>query len=148
MLAATVSIGGVLRRLEDMRRLDRRKVFSSARRPARADQRDHAKRQESPRGRWAALASSTIERRAQTTKRKRTRRLLGRLPSALVMVHDADRLIIRARARWGHVHMTGGRAGKGARIPARQYMWISRQLLRQVRRLFVDAYRRAWLEGR
>lgn len=148
MLTATVKIHSVLRRIEDMSKTDRRKVFSSARKPSRADQRDHAKKQESPRGRWAQLASSTVERRSQSSKRRRSRRLLGKLPAALVMKHDADKLTIRSRTSWGHIHQLGGNGGKGARIPARPFLWISPQLIRQVKRLFVQAYRRSWMEGR
>jgi phage gpG-like protein len=147
MLEATVSIGGVLRRLEDMGRTDRRKAFSAARKPARVDQRDHAKKQEAARGRWPGLAASTLARRAQGKKRRRGRKMLGRLPAALVMRHDADKLTITSRAKWGGIHQGGGRGGKGARIPARQFLWVSRELLREVKRVFVAAYKAAW-EGR
>lgn len=146
MLTAHVNIGGVLRAFERLKRTDTSKAFRAAKKPARKDQRDHAKRQASAQGRWPGLADTTRARRARGAKRK-SRKILGRLPAALQITSGKDFVRVTSRVPWSGVHQDGGAAGKNARIPRRQFLWISKDLLRAVRDIFTAALDRAWQGG-
>jgi hypothetical protein len=113
-------------------------AWKEARKPMRADQRDHARRREGPDGPWAPKAASTRAREAlarkRAGKRRGSRRLLGRLPSAITITADRRRVVARSRARGvvSGTHQDGGTAGRGARIPARVFLWASESLLNVV----------------
>jgi len=110
---------------------DLRPAWKEARKPARADQREHAKEEEGPDGPWIPRRSRT-RARSKSGRRRRARKLLGRLPRALQIKHDKRRLLIRSRVRWSGVHQEGGVAGRGAQIPARTFLWPSDELLGKV----------------
>jgi phage gpG-like protein len=142
VIDAVVIKAPVLAAFARLKRIDGRKVFRDARKPLRGDLREHAKAQASPDGRWAPIASSTKERRARGKGRRR--RLLGRLPTAIALTSGADFVRAVSRAKWSRIHQDGGRAGHGAKIPARPFMWASKKLTRLVRDLFTAALSRAW----
>ena len=122
---------------------DLAKVFRAARKEFRADMRAHAKDQQGFDGRWKPLAASTQrQRRARPNKQghRRTRkqkprrfRVLGRLPSAFKIEVTKKSIRGVSRVPWSGVHQLGGRAGKGARIPSRPFLWVSTHLLGIVR---------------
>lgn len=148
---ATVRIGGVRDLLSRLSRVDIRRVFEDLRGPAVFDQRHHWRKEESPVGRWPGLAASTLERRTRRRGRdKRGRnqswpkKLLGRFPTAVQSIASARSLVVRSRVKkFSWIHQAGGRAGHGARIPGRQYMWISSHLREDARRLFQRALQKA-----
>ncbi len=148
---ATVRIGGVRDLLSRLSRVDIRRVFEDLRGPAVFDQRHHWRKDEAPFGRWPGLAASTLERRSRPRgrdKRGRNRswpkKLLGRFPTAVQSIASAKSLVVRSRVkRFDWIHQAGGRAGHGARIPSRQYMWISNYLREDARRLFQRALQKA-----
>lgn len=121
-------------------------VFRASRKDLRLDQRDHAKHEQGPEGRWPALSPYTAIRRLarrgrQGSRRGRHRigplklkggRILGRLPGALDVKADRYGMIARSRAKWSGVHQDGGSTGRGQRVPARPFLWISDRLLRAV----------------
>jgi len=144
VIDATVGIRSVLDGFDRLRRTDSRKVFGASRRPMRDDVRDHAKQQSGPSGRWSPRAASTVERASHGRRRGGRGKLLGRLPRAIVVKATADSVRAESVVRWSQVHNLGGRAGKGARIPARRFMWISKALKKTVRDLFKAALARAW----
>lgn len=125
---------------------DLAQVFRDSRKDVRIDQKDHAKHEQGPAGRWASLSPYTAIRRlgrrgAQGKRRGRHRigplklkggRILGRLPGALDVKADRYGLIARSRAKWSGVHQDGGVVGRGQRVPARPFLWISPKLLRAV----------------
>lgn len=131
--------------------------------PARADQRDHGKKAEGPGGQnWPGLARSTLERRAADGRAKRLakagrvgkrksrrrrvlkqRKLLGRLPSLWDSKVDAMSLTLTHKVRWAIVHLKGGRAGHGARIPGRDFAWWSDEMIARAR----DTLGRHCMEG-
>lgn len=158
----TVRVDGIVAALHRLAKLDRTRVFKELRGPARFDQNHHDRTAEGPDGRWPALAASTLARNKWIRSRKGTkakarlpgsrrrrpksRKLLGRLPRALESIVSAHSLAIRSRVRrgLGLVHQAGGRAGRGSRIPRRQYLWISDWLKEKARVAFQDALLRSW----
>lgn len=127
LVSARVDLGFLRRARMALRSPDLRPAWKELRKPLRADQREHAKKQEGPDGSWPARASSTKVRAASGRRRKR--KLLGRLPTALSVRHDRRRLLIASLAKWSDVHNQGGRAGHGARIPRRTFLWASDRVL-------------------
>lgn len=99
--------------------------------PMRTDQKEHAKAKTGPEGSWAPRAASTMAARAKARKsgRKFPSRLLGRLPTAVSYRVTANAVIAESRIGFSEIHQDGGTAGKGARIPARPFLWISDQLM-------------------
>jgi phage gpG-like protein len=72
-------------------------------------------------------AMKTIALR-KPTKRSTPKRLLGRLPGAVV--YKIGELFIRAtsRARFGGAHQFGGTVGRGVKLPQRMFLWLSDKL--------------------
>lgn len=127
-IGASLNLGFLDRIRSTLARPDLRPAWKEVKKPLRADLKDHKKRRESPEGSWAPIASSTKARRL-AGRNKRSRRLLGRLPSAIKLSYDRRRLIAGSIVkRWPQVHQWGGRAGHGARIPQRQFLWVSDKL--------------------
>lgn len=150
-LNVEVNIKTIYGAFDQIKRLDIRKVFRDLRGPVRFDQRHHWRKQEAPNRHWPGLATSTLERRKRPRgiDRKRGRRqswpkeLLGRFPTALLMIANARELIARSRVkRFSMIHQEGGIAGHGANIPSRQYLWISPFLISQIRTYFEKALQR------
>lgn len=102
-------------------------VFRKLRQPMRQDLRQHAKDKEGPDGDWPALAMSTVL--ARRGRRRRSRRLLGRLPQAVKMFVSTDSVAAVSRVPWSGVHQDGGKVGRGATIPKREFMWLSPNFL-------------------
>lgn len=151
-VTATVKMDGVYAALRRLRRLELIETYRALRGPARWDQRDHDNNRVAPDGKWPALAPSTVARRKNKRGRDKNGRrrswptkLLGRLPTALESVANQHALIVRSRVRpWVIVHQAGGWAGHGARIPRRQFLWISRWLKGKVKDAFQAALLKAW----
>jgi hypothetical protein len=137
-----VDIRPVLRAFDRVSKTDGRKVFSASRKPLRSDLREHAKDQSGPSGRWPGLAASTIERRARGPRRRR--KLLGRLPAAVRVTTGSDFIRAEWMPKFSRLQKEGGRGGKNARIPGRDFAWLSKKVVRAVRDLFVAALDRAW----
>lgn len=146
-VSCTVNIKQVIRAFDRIERIDTRKVFLELRGPARFDQRHHWRKDEAPDGHWPGLAASTIARRRnkrgrdkQGRNRSWPKKLLGRFPNALQSIAKTGSLVIRSRVkRFSMVHQAGGRAGHGARIARRQYLWWSDWMKVQA----VKAFRKA-----
>lgn len=112
---------------------DLRPAWKELRKPVRADIRQHARKQEGPDATWPAMGARTKAR--ARAGRKRPRKLLGRLPSALTTKLERRRMLVRSLVKWSAVHAEGGRAGKGAKIPARPWLWISGQTMEHAARV-------------
>lgn len=143
----TVNLGGAFRMLSRMQRIDVRKTFKRVEPSARHDQQQHDRALEGPDGRWPQLAASTIERRTRPRGRDKKGRnrswptkLLGRMPKSIQSITSSKSLIIRSRVKkFSMVHQAGGIVGHGARIPRRQYLWISQWLKDRTRIEFMRA---------
>lgn len=140
MIEARVDVRSIERDIDELvRRGDRAgPILRELARPMRQDQREHARARRGPEARWSSLAPSTRR------KRRRRRRLLGRLPAAVTYRASADELRARSRAYWSSVHQTGGRVGRGARLPARPFLWLSEAFLRDAVEAFLDYVSRVW----
>lgn len=147
----TVRIGSIRDLFTRLSRVDLKESFKELRGPARFDQRHHWRKDEAPDGHWPGLAASTLERRTRPRGRGKDgrnrswpKKLLGRFPTSLQMIPSAKSLIVRSRVkRFSLVHQRGGTAGHGARIPRRQYLWISFFLKMQAKKEFEKALLRA-----
>jgi len=160
-IKATIYVGDVMKMFRRLGKLNIRKIFTELRGPARFDQRAHDRKEEAPSGHWPPLAASTIARnrynRTGVGKRGRgkgkrkvvqkawtrpyARKLLGRMPSALRVNVSMRALVIRSRGRagLGMSHQGGAVVGHGARVPRRQFLWISPWLGEQARKAFEKA---------
>ncbi len=108
---------------------------------ARADQRDHARRQEGPEGRWDARAPAAKGRRSR-------RRVLGRLPGAIKVQVHPDAVQITSRVAWSNVHQEGGGAGNGAIMPERPFLWWSEEFLVDAEEAALLFITRTWSRSR
>lgn len=148
---AVVYVGSVEKLFVQLSKIDIKRAFSELKGPAVFDQRHHWNKIEAPWGRWPTLAPSTIERRTRPRGRGKNgknrswpTRLLGRFPTAVKATASGRSLIVESRVkRFSMIHNAGGRAGHGARIPSRQYLWISEWLLAQAQKAFVRAMQKA-----
>lgn len=108
------------------------KAMQELRKPLRVDQREHARAQEGPDGPWPKRASAADRASASRKRRKRRRpsrrRLLGKLPGAVKVTSTRSSVTIESRVAWSGIHQHGGTAGRGAKIPARPFLWISQKL--------------------
>ncbi len=130
-----------------------RPVFKRVRKNLRADQKQHATEQRGSDGPWPSLKITTIKRRAQKKRRhgrarqqaiSMKRKLLGKLPRAISITYDANKIRVASRVKWSGVHQKGGRAGHHADMPKREYLWVSTGLLALVARAAVDYLAGAW----
>lgn len=94
-----------------------RAIARELKKPLRLDQRDHARAQEGPDGKWP--------------KRKAggRRRILGKLPAAIKAGTRGSLVYVESRAKWSGSHQEGGRVGRGAVLPARPFLWISPKMI-------------------
>lgn len=136
-------------------------AFRQLRKPMRGDQREHAKAQSGPDASWAARSAMTEARRgararaqrnrkralhpsSRTSSRSMPKRILGRLPSAILVL--AGDLFVRAvsRVEWSGVHQYGGTAGRGAQIPRRTFLWLSDKLIATCEQVILDHVLDGW----
>ncbi len=128
-LSATLHMGDVDKGLDATARRARAlgPAFRDLKKPMREDQKDHGRRQRGPFGTWARRAPSTLA--AYRARRKRIPRPLGKLLSAIQYKADAGGVSGESRVKWSLAHMDGATVGRGAKLKARPFMWISRKLL-------------------
>lgn len=150
-------VQNALRRLQ-LAGKDLRPVFAASRKNVRVDQRDHAKGEHGPDGKWPALARSTLAKktrqgkgRRHKGKKKRKRRvfpkMLGRLPRSFDIRFDRQRLVAKSRAKWSGAHQSGAIVGRGSRLPERSFLWASTSLLREIATRALDYLKGAWEKG-
>lgn len=134
---------------------DLRKLFASVRRFVREDQKDHARHERGPDGKWKSLDLDTLKKRSRQgkgrrhrgkRKRKRSRqpRMLGKLPGAYDITYSRSWIRATSRVKWSGAHAEGDRVGRNARIPGRVWLWASSGLLEIIAAKAVDFGVRAW----
>lgn len=126
-----------------------RGVLAALKQPVRADQKEHAKRQEGPDGRWPSRAASTVAKRRRLKSRRLVRgpnrKLLNTLPRRTVTVKaTGSKVYALSKVPWAGVHQHGGRAGRGAVIPARKFLWFSDDFYTEANGIICDRLQRAW----
>jgi phage gpG-like protein len=120
--------------------------------PIKQDQKEHAQAQEGPEGKWkprspASVARAKLGRGAGSKRRMRgpNRKLLASLPRRTIQVKvQARRIIVLSKVPWAGVHQHGGTAGRGAKIPARPFLWFSQQFLEQAQAMLIARVAKAW----
>jgi phage gpG-like protein len=137
-------------------------AFRELRKPLRLDQRDHARGEKGPGGKWPARSALTEERRTAKNRRVRLtkamqsiapkklrhrstpKRLLGRLPAAVI--YATGELFVRATSRvaWSGVHQEGGSVGRGSKIPARPFLWLSEVILDKAKQTLAAFVVKGW----
>ena len=122
-----VNLSFVDRALNTLRKPDLRPAWKEARKPLRDDIREHRRQQVGPDGAWAPRAAATKARAG--LGRGRPRKLLGKLPNALMTLSDRSRVALRSRVAWSDVHTKGGTVGRGSKLPARPFLWASGKAL-------------------
>lgn len=159
-----LDFGEVDRAIETMETRAKRlgPAFRELRKPFRADQVGHAKGEEGPSGKWPARSPLTEARRRarnrnvrqtkamktialrKATRRSTPKRLLGRLPNAVV--YRIGELYIRAtsRAKFGGAHQQGATVGRGSKLPQRMFLWLSDRLLSSARDVLGNYVVKGW----
>lgn len=137
------SIRGMLRHAANLT-----PAWKDARKPILEDQKRHAREQAGPDGPWAARSPFTI---ARMRARGSRRRPLGKLPRA-VQVDMAPRSVrVKSRSRFSKAHQPDGagttRVGRGSVLPARPFLWASRQLLETVATIIAKRLGLNWPRG-
>lgn len=149
LISARLELGTFDRLRSKLVNTDLRPAWRESRKPLRADIRDHAKRQAEPGGTWAPRASSTRRRvggAVYTSSRmtRRAKKTLGRLPTAFSVLVERRRAILRSRVAWSAIHQEGGRAGHGAQIPRREFLWTSGGALENVAKILAEYIAKAF----
>lgn len=147
-LKITTDFRDVESRLAAMARTTNRlaPAFRELRKPMRDDQREHQRQQEGPDGKWKPRAPSTMAA-IRRRKRRRLPRLLGRIPAAIKVKSDGKSVTAQPAVWWFAIHQHGGRAGRGAKIPARPFLWVSDALIAHASKVLRDAFLEAWRKG-
>jgi len=129
-VAATLDIGDVEEGLAAMQRRAHAlgPAFRELKTPLRLDQRDHSKKREGPSAMWAPRAASTMAK--LRAGGRRAKKPLGKLSGAVAYTATATAVRARSRVLWSGVHQDGGTVGRGARLLARPFLWISDDMLR------------------
>lgn len=160
----TIDLTEVDRSMSDVERRSKllAPAFRELRVPLRRDQARHAKDQAGPGGSWPPRSPFTEARRksrnrgrrvtkamkviglAKSKRRPTPKRILGRLPGAVI--YTVGQLFIRATSRvpWSGIHQRGGRAGRGVKIPAREFLWLSMLLLETTSSVLARYVAKGW----
>ena len=139
------------------RAIDPRNLFKRQRPLLKDDQKEHFENLEGTTSQWPPRASSSI-RRARGNKKKsftkrgrlrkaakrRLRNQLGRLKTFWKFRVTPQFLEIASGAQWAGIHQAGGVAGHGSRIPQREFVWISDDILRQFQDDYLNELIKAW----
>jgi phage gpG-like protein len=151
MIEGTFDMRDALAGLDAMDRQAEQKaaiMFKELAKPARADVRQHQRDRKGIASSWPNRAQSTVARarRKSSRKRRKGRRagLLGGLPSTWKTSTNASELKLSHRVKWATIHDEGGTAGKGARIPKRQFMYWSPEFLEESVEAFAEFVMGAW----
>ena len=148
MLEARIDTGDMVSGLRALARAGRdvAPILREARKPLRSDQREHQRRKRGPDGPWPGPSAGTVRKRGRTKSgRRRRRRPLGRLPTSLsIVIVGRATLVARSKVPWAYVHQEGGRVGRGARLPARPFLYFGREFLEDVEQALGQYLARSW----
>lgn len=133
-----VDLKGVQQMLNEIRARGVRPaaVLSTFRGPARKDQMDHGRSSQGSEGPWQPRAIGKASKKKRAKMRRR--RLLGRLSSAVNTSVRGNTLVVESQIKWAAIHQFGGTAGRGAHIPAREFLWWSQDVLAYFRKQIAD----------
>jgi phage gpG-like protein len=137
-----LDLGDVFKGLDAMGRRGLRPLMAELKKPLKLDQKDHSKKRAGPEALWAPRAASTMAR--MRIGGHRARKPLGRLTGAVSYTADATAVRGISRVLWSGIHQDGGTVGRGSRIPARPFLWISDDMLRIAENTLGSALVRAY----
>lgn len=117
-------------------------VFAGLKKYLRLTLKQYAAMGKSPDGKWPARAQSTKERYEFATSqrkslrgrqgpvqrkavRRRSGKLLGRLPSAVTIRATKRGIAAVSKVPWSAAQNEGARVGRGANLPKREFVFIS-----------------------
>jgi phage gpG-like protein len=120
-------------------------VARELKKPMRLDMRMHGQERQGPDGPW--VPRKRLEGRGKKVLRRNRRKLLGKLPTAVIVTARNGIVRAESRAKWAAIHQDGGTAGRGARIPRREFLWISDGLMTLASEELQKAVLRAWGGG-
>lgn len=148
-VSATIDIRDVEKGLGAMERRAKAlgPAFRDLKKPLRADQKDHGKRQRGPFGTWARRSPATLEF-YRSHGRKRVPRPLGRLIAAVKYTSTPYSVAGESRSGWSEAQQDGGVVGRGVRLKARPFLWLSRKLLELAEETFERTILAAYGGGR
>ena len=127
---------------------DLKTAFRQAAPEWRKDIRDHGKKREGPDAKWEPLAASTkAKRKARRRAGKKVAvAVLGKLRTAFGITFARDHIEAKSKIPWAGVHFWGGTAGKGAKIPSRDWLYASDDfmvaLVRRIRFAIIKGFAR------
>lgn len=75
-------------------------------------------------GKGAERAKAKIEERLGRSRKKVEAHLLGKIPGSMKLEVKGGRLVFGSEIDWAWVHELGGDAGHGAKIPARERVYL------------------------
>lgn len=125
-------------------------MFKVLKKPLREDQREHGRRMVGPgEQKWKPRSAATVLRARASKSRKRVkgpnRKLLNSLPNRTVQLRaSGSALVAYSKVPWAGIHQYGGTAGRGAKIPARPFLWFSDEFLALARETVLNRLSRAW----
>ncbi len=139
VVTASVDISDVTAGLDALERRGHalQPVLKTLVKPLRDDQKNHKRAQASSSGSWAPRSAATIA--AKHGKRKLARSILGKLPTAVAYKVTPHSITATSRVRWSGAHQDGATVGHGARVPAREFLWISDEMLTVADNAIADA---------
>lgn len=118
-------------------------IYRDLRGPLKVDQQDHARATEGPESKWPARAASTLAK--LRSNGRRARRPMGRLLTAVTYRSSGIGVVAESRIPWsGGAISTGGKVGRGSKLPARVWLWASDQLQRFAGELIMDFVFEEW----
>lgn len=150
-LEATVSIRDVERALDRVGRFgkDLTGIHKALRPTLMRDQKRHRQQQTGPDGQWRPLSPFTIERnkaRARAKGKRRSRKVLGKLPTAFKVFVDSKSLRLESRVSWSLAHQEGTTsAGRAPEIPKREFFWLSTEAMRDFVALIEENAGKTWM---
>jgi phage gpG-like protein len=107
------------------------------------DQKEHHRLQVGPDGPWPGFSAASKARRP-----KRKRIFSARMRNAFIIDESPRELAAIHRVPWAHVHQEGGTAGRGSRIPARPFIYMSGKFLGIAIPAIADHLAAGWLGRR
>lgn len=149
-LAAKVDLADAFEGLGNMRRRAElgRDFFNALRPDARRELRMHASRRKGPSGAWAPPSRKTRVYEARRdlggrfmqgrTRRKGKPGTLGALTRSWSVKADDNGIHFLSKVPWADVHNSGGVAGKGARIPKREFGYFSEEFVTYAQNRYVS----------
>lgn len=117
-------------------------VARALKKPMRLDQRDHAAKAEGPESKWAPR--KRLGTKGKKAQRRNRRKLLGKLPRATIVFSRGGVVTAQSRAKFSAAHQDGATVGRGAKLPARPFLWISDGLETTAAVELQDAVLKAW----